>query len=83
MGFSTSAPPLPDSVDLDWLGGGKGSDPSPGSHSFARNQGDVKAGEAPRNQYIDWLGGNFAESDSGSRTMDMSEPSKRDKLLWF
>lgn len=83
MGFRACAPLLPDGGDCDWLGGGEGSDPPLGSHSSAGSEVEVQAGEAIRNQYIDWLGGNFQKPVSGSSAKDTGESSKGFGLLWI
>ncbi len=83
MGFSASAPPLPDGGALDWLGNREGSSPSPGSHSSARNEVDAVAGEADRNPDIDWLGVSSPKPDSGLPATDTSESSTPYGLFRF
>ena len=83
MGFSTCAPLLPDGGDSDWLGGGEGSVPSPGSHSSATGESDVEAGEAALNQDVDWLGERPAEPDADSPVKDTGGSSKGFGLVWF
>ena len=82
MGFRACAPTLPEG-DSDWLGDGEGSVPSPGSHSSATSEGDTDAGDAARNQDVDWLGDISPKPVSGSSAKDTGGSPKGFGLLWI